>query len=287
MKTVAFHTFHSRWPHALLARFRYKATKRPKYALAYALMAGARKNGWRVSVAGRNDAGRADVAVFWSWVYPRAIESILASGRHVIIMERGFIQPRREWISLAVDGFNGRGKFAPAADGGERWRRHFAHHLRPWKSDGDYALLIGQIPRDRANPTLDGNAWAQEQTDRLRALGLRVRYRPHPWSYSDWCPAGAELSTASLEDDLAGAERAITFNSNAAVETILAGVPTIALDAGCIAYEMCSHSLEEALRRPDRTGWCHDMAWRQWSVDELEDGTAWAHTIRALTPVTP
>src|SRR5690606_13213794 len=116
----------------------------------------------------RLKASDADIAVVWSWKRPATIQTILSSGRHVLVMERGFIHPRAEWTSLAVDGFNGRGKFAPAPDNGERWERLFSHHLKPWRTGGgDYALVIGQVPNDAAMWGSDIVAWAQETTDRL------------------------------------------------------------------------------------------------------------------------
>jgi hypothetical protein len=202
---------------------------------------------------------------------------MLKSGRCVIVLERGFTQPRREWFSLALNGLNGRGLFPPSDGDGSRWNRHFAHNLQPWRQEeGNYALLIGQVPGDAALHGLDIVAWAQRTTTKLVELGHRVVYRPHP-KYLTPCPKGAEYSDGTLVEDLAGASRVVTYNSTTAVEAVLAGVPAVTLDIGSIAYPVASHELEAPLVRPDRTRWCNDLAWRQWSLAELEDGTAWAH----------
>lgn len=233
------------------------------------------------SIFSKRKLSETDLAVFWSWKQPEIAAAIIDSGRHVLVMERGFLQPRNEWVSLAIDGFNNRGKFAPAPDGGARWQRLFAHHLKPWRSGGDYALLIGQVPGDAALNGTDIVAWAATQAQKLIDLGHKVVYRPHPEGPTP-CPPGASLSTRSLVDDLAGAERVVTYNSTTAVEAILAGIPTVVSDEGTVAYPMCSHQLEAPLARPDRSAWCHDIAWRQWSIDELADGTAWSHVRRLV-----
>jgi hypothetical protein len=142
-------------------------------------------------------------------------------------------------------------------------------------------LLIGQVPQDAALQGTDIVRWAQQTTDQLAALGHRVLYRPHPLSTTP-CPRGAELSTGTLDEDFANADRVVTFNSTTAVEAIFAGIPTVIHDIGSPAYPMASHDVAESLVRPDRTKWCHDMAWRQWSLEEMADGTAWVHALKSI-----
>ncbi|WP_128647315.1 hypothetical protein [Pseudovibrio denitrificans] len=228
-----------------------------------------------------NKPTKADVAVMWSWKQRKIIADMTETGRKIIVIERGFIQPRNEWYSLAVDGFNNRGRFIKAPDHGKRWQLHFSHHLKPWrKRSGNIALLIGQVPSDASLMGTDFITWAQEQTDRLIKMGLEVIYRPHPES-STPCPVGAKLSENSLQHDFDHADRVVTFCSTTAVEAVLAGIPTVVCDIGSVAWPMCSHQVEDPLIRPDRTQWCHDLAWRQWRLAELEDGTAW----RAIKPL--
>lgn len=272
---VAFHTYPRAWPWPKGWRRLWRS--RVKYGAGMALRRCLTAEGI-ATVRGKRDTPRdADLVVMWSWKQPRIIEHMRALDRPILVLERGFLPSRRDWVTLAVDGFNGRGQFAPAGDGGERWERYFSHLLKPWKTDEQgYALVIGQVPGDAALHGADIVAWAQETTDELVSQGHRVVYRPHP-SLPTPCPAGAELSTGSLEGDLAGASRAVIYNSTTAVESILAGVPTVISDMGSVAYPMASHSITAPLVRPDRTGWCHDLAWRQWTLEELADGSAWNH----------
>lgn len=249
-------------------------------------MRGMKKGGVEVFIGSAYKASSADIAVLWSWKRPAIIKAMQDTGRDLLIMERGFIQPRNEWVSLAVNGFNNRGRFAPASDNGERWERLFAHHLRPWRDGGDYALLIGQVPGDAALNGKDIVAWAREQTARLVARGHKVVYRAHPEKPTP-CPDGALPSTGSLAEDLAGAAMVVTFSSTTAVESVLAGIPTVVYDEGSAAYPMASHDVSGPLVRPDRTKWCHDMAWRQWSIEELKDGTAWTFVKKVLGASAP
>lgn len=244
-------------------------------------MLGMEKHGIEAYIGAAHKPSSADIAVLWSWKRPAIINAMLGTGRHLLIMERGFIQPRNGWVSLAVDGFNNRGTFAPAADSGERWERLFSHHLRPWRNGDGYALLIGQVPGDAALHGADIVTWANEQTVKLLERGYRVKYRPHPEKPTP-CPSGAIPSTGTLAEDMSCAGIVVTFSSTTAVEAVLAGIPTVVYDEGSVAYPMCSHDVAAPLVMPDRTKWCHDLAWRQWSMEELRNGTAWVHVRRAL-----
>ncbi len=281
---ASFHTYPRGWPFRPSAwRERLRSPHQHRFIWTKAMIKGMRRNGVRAYIGPSKRPTNSDIAVLWSWKRDAITKAFLSSGRHVLVMERGFIHPRVEWASLAVDGFNGRGRFRPAPDNGERWERLFSHHLKPWRTEpGDYALVIGQVPGDTALGGCDIVEWAERTTAELLKLGHRVVYRPHPERPTP-CPEGAELSTGTLDEDLRNADRVVCYNSTAAVESILAGVPTVICDRGSVAYPMAAHNVSEPLVRPDRTKWCHDMAWRQWSLEEFENGDAWQHVAPLLS----
>lgn len=254
---------------------------------AEALMRGIRRHGITASQGHYNRAAGADIAVIWSWRQMGVIVDASARGAHVLVMERGFLQPREQWCSLALDGFNGRGQFAPAKDGGVRWRRHFAGRMEPWRADGHYELVIGQLPGDSALMGCDIDGWVRKTCTHLLKQGQKVIYRPHPLakgmrrSVRD-LPAGVTVHTGPLFEAFAHARRCITYNSTTAVEAVLAGLPTVADDRGSIAWDVTGHELDDPPRTPERAYWCHDMAWRQWKLEELADGSAWEHVKQCL-----
>lgn len=213
---------------------------------------------WRVS----------DLAVIWAHRQRPLFDAQRAAGKHYLVMERGYVGDRMAWTSLGLDGLNGRARF-PRAPDGARWGRHFADLLRPWsRAAGGTGLVIGQVPGDAALCGLDVAEWSRGVRLRLSQIGLSTRFRPHP--LSDTPPA------RSLAEDLAGAALVVTFNSNAGVLAVLAGVPTVALDRGSMAWPVAGHALDETVR-PDRTGWAHDLAWAQWTEAEIAAGTPWPH----------
>jgi len=38
---------------------------------------------------------------------------------------------------------------------------------------------------------------------------------------------------------------------------------------------VCAETIDAPLIRPDRTDWLHRLAYAQFSLDEIADGTAW------------
>ena len=137
--------------------------------------------------------------VVWGWRQRRVIDAASKRGTPILVMERGHVQPRMEWTSCGLNGLARRGTYPSAQDGGARWRAHHAHHEQPWGVNlHGYALVCGQVLGDAALWGCDFRAWAQGVVDVLRARGMRVVYRPHPYSLrtgDTWAPRGADVSS--------------------------------------------------------------------------------------------
>jgi hypothetical protein len=139
--------------------------------------------------------------------------------------------------------------------------------MQPWRVGQGYALLIGQVYGDAAVRNINFEAWVRDRTAELQSLGWDVKFRPHPL---------ARRSRASLAQDLAGAGMCVTYNSTSGVEAVLAGVPTVTLDEGAMAWDVSSHSLHD-LACPARETWAHNLAWTNWTLDEIAAGIPWEH----------
>lgn len=200
-------------------------------------------------------------AVTWG---PHSGHHLCLEAGHLTAPEGGdYVARRLRYISVAWDGYGGRG-WVP-----KRTEPRFELVAKPWCRAGGYVLVLGQTPSDRAVP--------QNYPDILRSvvekLGDDVVYRKHPNCGLDL--SGVRTHTGTLAEALAGAAVAITYSSNSAVEAVLAGVPTICLDRGCVAWPVCGHELGEIVT-PDRTEWLIEMTWRNWALDEIASGEMWA-----------
>lgn len=224
-----------------------------------------------------------DLAVFWGHSPQFIIERQQATGRDYLVMERGYIGDRMQWTSLGFNGLNGRAQFYADDSPGDRWGKYFGDEwLKPWKRDGKYILLCGQVPGDASVRHIGIHVWARYMAECLRGEhpAFPIRYRPHPIEVQRRRAVeikGAEFSTRPLEEDLGDAMMAVTFNSNVGVDALIAGVPALAYDKGSMVYRLASHEAAQPLQYPDRRQWARDMAYCQWSWSEIESGEAWEH----------
>lgn len=212
----------------------------------------------------------------WGWRVGQVLHSY---GANVLVMERGYLGDRFKWTSLGWNGLNGRAIFAEVPDdGGERFRTHHGHLMKPWREDGDYVLLIGQVPGDASLKGRDLRPWYAESARKAaKHFGLPVLFRPHPLAHRRggvFTVPGTKMDHGTLAEALSRAAAVISWNSNTTVESVLAGVPTIAVDRGSMAFDMCSHDIEAPLIMPNREQWSHALAWRQWQMDEIRSGAA-------------
>lgn len=213
----------------------------------------------------------------WNW---RTGSRLRDTGAEVLVMERGYIGDRFSWTSMGWNGLNGYATFPPAPeDGGERFQKHHGHLMRPWKQgSGKYVLLIGQVPGDASLKGRDLKPWYA--TTAMRAASeyrLPVLFRPHPLAHRRggvYVVPGTKMQYGPLADALEDAAVVVSFNSNTTVESVLAGVPTVAMDRGSMAYSMCSHDIGQPLVTPDRLRWAAELAWRQFSLEEIRSGAA-------------
>lgn len=221
-----------------------------------------------------------DFVVMWGFKPPEVVRELREKNIPTLIMERGYLPSRMTYSSLGWNGLNNRATFTPCQDNGERLDKHWPGLVKPWRAEGgSYVLLCGQVPGDSSLYGMNLDAWAQQQTAALIERGHKVVYRPHPLVVRQQrinCPRGAHLSSLGpLDQDLSGAKFAVTYNSNVGVECVYLGTATVTLDAGAMAWPVTSHSLDEPLVRPDRTKWLNRLAWCNWKIEEIADGTAW------------
>lgn len=235
-------------------------------------------------------AETADAMLCWGWRNARRFRHD-HPGISVLVMERGYVGDRHYWTSLGWNGLNGRAVFPKAreTDCVARYVKEFGQ-LAPWypriprMALNAYALILGQVQSDQAcvnvNLAYQYRAWAHL----LHTAGWRVKFRQHPKALRQ--PSGlptASYARGTLAEDLAGAAFTVSWNSNSSVDSVLAGVPSVTLDEGAMAWAVTSHDLRNPVTMPSRTEWAAQLAWCQWQPSELSDGTAWK-AVREVKP---
>lgn len=259
-----------------------------------ALGQGLRRHGWTVEAHTDYNPEPCDLAVVWGVGGRRGaiLESQRLNGARTLVLERGYMGDRFAWVSAGFDGLNGRADFCVEPDPGpERWTLLFAPLAKAnWHPGSRWVLLVGQVPGDASvKGRVELSSWYAWAAARVREVtSLPVAFRPHPVAVERGqrtpLPEGCVWAEGSLATVLKGARCVVTYNSNTAVDAVLAGVPAIACDEGSMAWAVTGHDPGQVAHppTPDRTAWLQRMAWCQWSREELADGTAWEHLRQGL-----
>jgi hypothetical protein len=209
-------------------------------------------------------AEQADFLVWWGNKVPQYLQDkpyLLLEAGYINGQSGDYVRDRLRFVSAGWNGLHGRADPGHLDCPPNRWQA-LGVSLAPWRDSGDYVLICDQHPGDSVSP--QSRNWWRELSDELGEE--RCIYRPHPLMAPDMRP----LSEA-LED----AAACITWSSTCAVEAVISGVPTVALDRGSAAWDVCSHSFEDDPYLGPREQWAYNLAYRQWTHAELADGSAW------------
>jgi len=206
----------------------------------------------------------------------------------VVVLETGYINRgdrENHHYAAGFNGLNGRADFKNKGMPEDRrilLQRNHGHRCLAWRDWGKHILLCGQVPWDASVDHVDYLAWLQEIAGKLQGFGREVRFRPHPKG-PKFNLAGCTLSEKSFREDLEDCWAAVAFNSNAIVEAMIEGVPGFSFDEGSMAWEVCNRSLDKMLEpeMPERRQWLSDLAYAQWTPQEMREGKAWRHLCKS------
>lgn len=224
-----------------------------------------------------------DLAIMWGiFHFPRVIQQQKRNNKDYLVWEAGYILDRHKWKGLGYNGLNGRADFVNQNSPPDRWNKYFSPLMKPWQGDGEYILITGQVTGDASLKPVNGRVDYQtivSQIKQFTSLPVHYRKHPHPKRPSAPCPKGAIPSKGTLEQALSKAHVVVTFNSNTCVDATLAGVPCIVLDKGAMTWDISDHHLNRVNNpsKPDRTQWAYNIAYTQWTMEEIENGEAWDH----------
>ncbi len=199
----------------------------------------------------------------------------------VVVLETGYINRgdgEAHHYAAGFNGLNGRADFRNKGMPPDRWRR--LGKLKPWSAlaYGDI-LLCAQVPWDASVDHTDHIGWLQSAYAALSKHKGRVVFRPHPKAGNVYPLFPCRYSHEPFGEALKSCSVVVTFNSNCAVEAVIEGVPAISVDSGSMAWEVTGHSFGEVdtPKMADREQWAADLAYSQWTLDEMRRGEAWAH----------
>lgn len=174
--------------------------------------------------------------------------------------------------------------------------------LKPWRTKGKHVIYAMQIPEDTSLLGMDVFAAAQYDLTMLRRLTDRpifislhpgMKRRPkiikNNLRFVDSFKQIAELSDCVISetpthDLFENAWCTICYTSGTAYESIINGIPAITLSERSFMRPITSTSWYdvESPVTPDRMPWLSRIAYCQWTLTEILDGTFKRHVDRCL-----
>jgi hypothetical protein len=212
---------------------------------------------------------KADVAICYGWKARQRLRLY----PHFVYADLGYWQ-RDSYYRLAVDDWSPEA-YVRAGLPPERLQA-LGVAVQSWKG-GREIVVAGSSAKAAADHSLGYMGWEMSAVKRLRALGLPVAYRPKPGDPGARPIEGAEYDTRPLADALASAAGWVTHHSNSAIDALAAGVPVHCALGAAAAFSVPLEQIGSAPRLEGREQFLADVAWLQWSLDEIRRGEAWAH----------
>jgi hypothetical protein len=135
---------------------------------------------------------------------------------------------------------------------------------------------------------LDFELWVKNTIQHLRRYTDRpIVFRDHPENKDlmknliatyNWANVSYS-NKGTINDDLKNAHCTVAYTSGSSIDSILAGVPVIPCSECNFVWPVSSHQLSE-IENPklgEREQLLYDLAYAQWSVDEIKQGKPWQH----------
>lgn len=198
--------------------------------------------------------------------------------KNVLVMERGYLSNREEWLSLGWNGLNGKANFNNSYVSSDRWKKYWQHNLKPWAIKNTNRILVcGQVLHDKTISDCDDyNLWLNTTINDLQNKGYDVLFRPHPLEKNYNITIDCKITTQSnIIDDFNRCDCVVVWSSTVANQAVYNGIPAVTFSKFSMAYDVTSHSIDDLTYTPNREAWGIKLAYTMWNKDELMNGTAW------------
>ncbi len=230
------------------------------------------------------------------------MKSCTEHGVHYVYFDKGYInrgwdasEDREAYYRFSLDSFQPLPYFQAIPRPPDRWEK-LNVKLHPRRENGEYIIYAGCSEKFARWYHFEPTEHATRVIHEIKALTSRpIIYRPKP-SYGRAVPIPGSVYSkgrCKIEEELENAYALVTFSSNAALDAILYGVPAVVLGPG-IARPVSNTDLSmiNHLSFPtdqERFQWCCDLAYCQWQLKEIRDGTLWQELKNSLaqTKITP
>lgn len=192
---------------------------------------------------------------------------------------------RTNYYQMGYDCIKGLGQYYNKKSPPDRFKK-LGLKVKPWRSNGDHILLVGQVRFGVGSQHIDIYKWYHMALNEIRQYTDRpVIFRAHPNDirhsriYQDQSFDVKYSKHHDLASDLKNAWCTVSFSSHAAVESIMKGVPCISCSKLSMTYPETAAPISQIENPPifSREQFLYNLAYTQWHPNEIAEGKAWGH----------
>jgi hypothetical protein len=270
-----------------------KSAARNSAPVIDALLQGFRLHGVQTDLESYNS----DMVLLWSQLWAGRMKSnqeiyqeYTAKQRPVIVVDVGAIKRNFTWrISV-----NGTARLAGLGHDCSR-RKKLGIELKPWRHHGQDVIIAMQRPDShqwRGMP--DPEKWLTDTVKTIRDHSARIiRVRAHPRFPINWQCPGVQIELPvkipntyddyDFDQSILGAWAVINWNSTPGIISALHGLPVFVGNSSLAApVANLDFNMIETPHMPDREQWANDLAWTEWTLEEIRQGIPQAYILQRI-----
>lgn len=240
-----------------------------------------------------------DAAVIWSVLWngrmrenQRVWKHFRGQNKPVFVLEVGALDRGKLW-KVSVNGINGSAIFGPNGMNSLR-REQIGLKIKPWKQSSDIIICVQNGLSLQWESMPSTTQWVEDMIAKLRTYTDRkIIIRSHPrWRYQ----SNQKFNNVNIEhpvsnnesinfkNSLNSAWAVLNWSSNPGVVAALEGIPvfvgpdSLARPVGNLNFENIENPMMS-----DREQWANDLAYTEWTVDEISSGKPLERLLSSLT----
>ncbi|MBS4048157.1 MAG: hypothetical protein KG075_17560 [Alphaproteobacteria bacterium] len=230
--------------------------------------------------------GGADAWVVFGWAPPAS--EMREAGLPVVTMDMAYfgrLAPgsRDGHHKVSVNHWHPTAYFQKVRHKSDRWES-FRLPVFPMRKGGrGHIVVAGSGPKSNLRDGNEFQEWERWAIGQIAdATDRPIIYRPKPYNNQTAQPIAASVmdDKTPILDLLKDAHCVITRQSNVAIDALRIGVPAFCWDGAASVLSLQDLGLVEDPRIPtdeERWQFFSDLAYCQWTLAEMETGTAWRH----------
>ena len=231
-----------------------------------------------------------DFAVIWSVLWNGRMaknkpvwEYCVKNNKPVVVLEVGGIKRGTTW-KVGINGINREAYFGEPGNADDR-AKLFGLELKPWQTGRDIIICCQNPYSHQWRKMPSPGTWVYDTIETIRKYTARpIIIRDHPRARLEYieieftnvsrqAPRKIDGTYDDFDFDFHNAHAVVNWSSNPATQAVIGGVPVF-VGPESLAWDVGNHDLTTINDpiKPDRTQWLNDLAYTEWTVEEIQNG---------------